>query len=273
MPLCCMDCTFWTRASIRFCIFSGWYDHCRICLERLPQVCSIGLRYGNMVSQFITLIPSTSRKVMDTRTVWARALSWIKMNASAITPANGLTIGSRISLRCIATVIPALTSTYRTVRPSKDISSNATKSPHRTDNVTGCVSFSLTSPHPSRSTISWVSGDVVIFEEYWLPVTKMPVLVFGSKVDSHGTVFLSENLASGSSSGSRTIITESIPHSLVEQVNFRSTAEVNFQRPSCTHVIATRHKDKKTVLSWGWQPGTALILSPGVLSHPQLTYP
>ena len=84
-------------------------------------------------------------------------------------------------------------------------------------------------------------------------MTNVPVLMFGSKVDSHCTVFLSENLASGRSSGSRTIIIASIPHGLVGQVNFRSTAEVNFQRPSCrpTHVIATRHKDKKTVLSWG----------------------
>ena len=75
--------------------------------------------------------------------------------------------------------------------------------------------------------------------------------MFASKVDSHCTVFLSENWASGRSSGSRTIIIESIPHSLVGQVNFRSTAKVNFQRPICIHVIATRHKDKKTVLSWG----------------------
>ena len=86
---------------------------------------------------------------------------------------------------------------------------------------------------------------------YWPPVTKVPVLMFGSKVDSHCTVFLSENLASGRSPGSLTIIIEAIHHGLVGQVNFRSTAEVNFQRPSCTHVIATRHKDNKTVLSWG----------------------
>ena len=77
------------------------------------------------------------------------------------------------------------------------------------------------------------------------PETKVPVLMFASKVDSHCTVFLGENLASGRSSGSRTIIIESIPHSLVGQVNFSSTAEVNFQRPSCTHVIATRHKTIK----------------------------
>ena len=125
------------------------------------------------------------------------------------------------------------------------------------DNVTVCVSFSLTSPHPSRSITSWVSRNVVISEEYWPPVTKVPVLMFASKVDLHCTVFLSQNLASGSSSGSRTIIIESIPHSLVGQVNFSSTAEVNFQRPSCTHVIATRHKDKKTVLYWGCHPRTA----------------
>ena len=149
MPFCGMDCNFWTRASIRFCTFSGWYDRCRICLERLPQVCSIGLRYGDMVSQFITLIPSTSRKVMDTRTVWARALSWIKMNASQITPANGLTICSRISLRCIATVIPPLTSTYRTVRPSKDISSNATTSPHRTGQLRQCYRLRIVLPDVS----------------------------------------------------------------------------------------------------------------------------
>ena len=66
----------------------------------------------------------------------------------------------------------------------------------------------------------------------------------------------SENWASDRSSGSRSIIVELIPHSLVGQVNFSSTAEVNFQRLSCTHVIAKRQQDKKMVLSSGCQPGT-----------------
>ena len=109
--------------------------------------------------------------------------------------------------------------------------------------------------------------------EYWPPVTKVPVLMFVSKVDSHSIVVRSENWASGRSSGSRTIIIELIPHSLVGQVNFGSTAEVNFQHPSCTHVIATRQQDNETVLFWGCQPGIAFILSPGELSSPLLTYP
>ena len=75
--------------------------------------------------------------------------------------------------------------------------------------------------------------------------------MFVSKVDSHCIMLRSEYLASGRSSGSRTILIESIAHGLVGQVNFSSTAEVNFQRPSCTHVIATRQQDNKTVLSWG----------------------
>ena len=104
-------------------------------------------------------------------------------------------------------------------------------------------------------------------------MTKVPVLMFAIKVDSHCTVFLSENLASGRSSGSRTIIIESIPHILVGQVNFSSMAEVNFQRPSCTRVIAMRHKRQENGLLLGLSPGNGLIVSPGELSRPQLSYP
>ena len=109
--------------------------------------------------------------------------------------------------------------------------------------------------------------------EYWPPVTMLSVLMFASKVDSHFTVLRSENWASGRSSGSHTIIIESIPHSLFGHMNFSSTTEVNFQSFSCTHVIATRHKNKKTVLSWGCDPGMVLIRSLDVVSNPLLTYP
>ena len=67
----------------------------------------------------------------------------------------------------------------------------------------------------------------------------------------------SENWALGRSSGSHTIILEFIPNNLVGEENFSSTTEVNFQRFSCTHVIATRHQEEKTVLQWGSR------LSPG----------
>ena len=65
-----------------------------------------------MASQFITLIPLSSRKVVHTWDVWARALSCIKMNASPIVPAYDPTLRSRISLRCFASVIPPLANTY-----------------------------------------------------------------------------------------------------------------------------------------------------------------
>ena len=95
-PFCGMVCNSWIRASIRFYTFPGWCGCCRIRLECMPQVCSIGLRYAELVSQFITLIHSSSRKVKDTRAGKARALYCINMNASTIAPASGLTIGSRI---------------------------------------------------------------------------------------------------------------------------------------------------------------------------------
>ena len=128
---CGMACNSWTMASIRFCTFSGWCSRCRIRLERIPQVCSIGVRSGELVGQFITLIHSSWKEVMDTRAVWARALCCITMNTS-LAPACYLTICSMISLRCIAFVIPPLANTCRSVRPSNGISIQTMVSPHRT---------------------------------------------------------------------------------------------------------------------------------------------
>ena len=91
----------------------------------------------------------------------------------------------------------------------------------------------------------------------------MPVMMFESKAGSHCIVLRSENWVSGRLSGSRTIIIQYLPGSLVGQVNFSSTAEVNFQRPTSTRVISTRQQDTKTVLLCCCHPGTALILYPG----------
>ena len=72
-----------------------------------------GLRSGELVDQFIILLHSSPREVMDIRAVWPPALSCYKMNASLIAPACGLPIGSRISLRCLAAVRPPLANTCR----------------------------------------------------------------------------------------------------------------------------------------------------------------
>ena len=106
------------------------------------QVCSIGLRFAELVGQFITLIPSSSRKVKDTRAAWSCVLSCIKTNAPAIAPAYGLTIGVRISLRCIAAVISPLANTYRSVRPSKGISVQTMMNHLRTVQLRQCYSLS-----------------------------------------------------------------------------------------------------------------------------------
>ena len=90
-------------------------------------------------------------------------------------------------------------------------------------------------------------------------------MLHANKVESYCMVLRSENLALGRSSGSRVIIMEFMPNNLAGQVNFSSTAEVNFQPSSCTHMIAMRLQYKKTVLHWGYHPGTALTLSIGVL--------
>ncbi len=45
---------------------SGQCGRCRIRLERMSHVCSIGLRSGDMARQFITLIHLSSRKVVYT---------------------------------------------------------------------------------------------------------------------------------------------------------------------------------------------------------------
>ena len=91
-------------------------------------------------------------------------------------------------------------------------------------------------------------------------------MMLASKVESHCTVLRRENWALGRSSGSHIIIMEFIPNNLVGEVNFSSTPEVNFQRFSCTHVIATRQQDGKTVFQCGCHPGTTLPLSPSVFS-------
>ena len=119
------------------------------------------------------------------------------------------------------------------------------------DNVTVCVTFSLCSPHPGTSIISRFSETALICEEYWHPVTNLPVLMLASKVESHCTLLRSENWALGRSSGSLTIIMEFIPNNLVGELNFSSKTSVNFQHFSCTYVIATRQQDEKTVLQCG----------------------
>ena len=202
-------------------------------------------------------------------------LSCIKMNASTIAHAYGLTRGSWISLRCIAAVIWALANTCRSVRPSKGISVQTIMSPHHTVQLRQCYSlhnFLPGSPHHSTSIISRFSETALICEEYWPPVAKLPVLMLASKVESQCTVLRSETWVLGRSSGSDNIIMESIPNNLVGQVNFSSTTDVNFQRFSCAHVIATRQQYKKKVLHWGHQPWTTLPMSPTVLSSLLVTY-
>ena len=98
-------------------------------------------------------------------------------------------------------------------------------------------------------------------------------MMIASKVESHYTVLRSENWALGRYSGSHTLSMEFISNNLVGEVNFSSTTEVKFQHFSCTHVIATRQQDEKTVLQWGCHPGTTLPLSPGVLSSLLVTSP
>ena len=66
----------------------------------------------------------------------------------------------------------------------------------------------------------------------------------------------SENWTLGRSYGSHIIIMEFIPNNNVGEVNFSSTTEVNFQRFSCTLVIATRQQNEKTVSQYGYHPGT-----------------
>ena len=131
--------------------------------------------------------------------------------------------------------------------------------PANVDNVTVCVTFSLGSPHPNTSINSLLRESALICEEYWPPVMmNLPVLMLGSKVESHCTVLRSDNCALGRSSGSHTITMEFIPNSLVVQVNFSSTPEGNFHRLSCTDYDETTIQEK--VLHWGYHPGTALTL-------------
>ena len=129
------------------------------------------------------------------------------------------------------------------------------------------------SPHHSTSIISWFSETALICEEFWPPMTTLPVVMLTNKVELHCTVLRSENCAVlGRSSGSYNIIMESIPNNLVRKVNFSSTTDVNFLRFSCTHVIATRQQFKKTVLHRGYHPWTILPMSPGALSSLLVTY-
>ena len=273
MPFIGMACNDWTRASIRLCTLSGWCGRCRKRLERMPQVRSVGLMYGYMAGQLITRIPVVSpMKGMYTWAAWESALSCITMNASSIAHECCLTIRSRISLRCIAAIIPPLGNTNRWVWPTKSISVQNKMSPIvpvNFDNVTLCVTFSMSSPHHSTSSISWFRETALICEEYWHPVTNLPVLMLASKVESQCTVLRSENWAMDRSSGSHTITMEFIPNDLVCEVNFSGTTQVNFQRFSCTHVIVTRQQYEHTVLMWG----TTLPLSPGVLSCLLVTCP
>ena len=167
----------------------------------------------------------------------------------------------------------------QSVRPSNDIPDGgpnhhwASAVPVNFDNVTVCITFSLASPHPSTSIVSWHSEPALICEEYSPPVTKLPVMMLTSKVQSLYTVLRSENWASGRLSGSHNIIMESVPISLVGQVNISSPAKVNFQGSSCTHSIPTRQQDEKTVLHRGCHSGATLALSPGVLAGFLVTSP
>ena len=140
------------------------------------------------------------------------------------------------------------------------------------DYVTVCVTFSMESPHHSTSITSWFSETAIICEEYWPPVTTLPVLMLTNKVASHCTVLRSENWVLDRSAGSHNIIMDSIPNNLVGKVNFSSTTDINFQRFSCIHVIVTRQQFKKTVLHRVYHPWTTLPMSPGALSSLLVTY-
>ena len=264
MPFSGIACNSWTRASIRFCTFPGWCDRCRIRLERMPQVCSVGLMSGDQAGQFVILIHVSSMKVMDTWAVWARGLSFIKMNSACMWPDNRLQNITTMSC-CHYTTTRKHIQVCMTIQGYVGPDHDEPPLLRSTSTMLVCVTFSLTSPHPSTSIISWFSETALICEGYWPPMTNPPVLMLASKVESHCTVLRSENWALGRSSGSHTIIMEFIRNNLVGQVNFSSTTEVNFQRFGCTRVIATRQQDETTVLQWSC-PGTTLPLSPGVLS-------
>ena len=94
-------------------------------------------------------------------------------------------------------------------------------------------------------------------------MAKLPVVMLASKVESDFMVLRSVNWALDRTPDSRAIIMEFILNNLVGHVDFSGTVEVNFQRSSCTHMIAMRLQYKRTILYWGCHPGTALTLSTG----------
>jgi len=112
----------WIEASVNSWTVCG--ATCRLWMERemMSQMCSIGFRSGERAGESIASTHSSCRNCWHTcDTTWGRALPCIRRNPGPPAPAYGLTMGLRISSRCLMAVRVPLASTWRAVWRSKEM--------------------------------------------------------------------------------------------------------------------------------------------------------
>ena len=259
----------WTKASANSWTVCGatwrwWMER-----DMMSQMCSIGFRSGERAGQSIASMPSSCRNCWHTPATWGLALSCIRRNPGPTAPAYGLTRGLRISSRYLMAVRLPLASTWRAVRPPKEMPPHTMTDPPPNRSCWRMLQAAERSPRRLQTVTSVTCAQcepAFICEEHRAPVANLPILVFSGKCQTSCTVLGCKHNPHLWTSGPHTTLMESVSDRLSRHMHICGLLEVILQGSGSASPAPPCTKAEVAVLLLGCCPPTASSTSPDVLA-------
>ena len=176
-------------------------------------------------------------------------------------------MGLRISSWYLMTVRVPLASTWRAVRPSKEMLPHTITDPPPNRSCRRMLQAAEHSPRrlQSLSHLSRAQSEpALIREEHRVSVANLPILVFSDKCQSPCTVLGCKHKPHLWTSGPRTTLMESVSDSLSRNMHISGLLEVILQGSGRAPPVPPSTKEEVAVLLLGCCPPTAPSTSPGV---------
>ena len=236
---------------------------------RCAQLDSIGFRSGERAGQSIASMPSSCRNCWHTPATWGLALSCIRRNPGPTAPAYGLTRGLRISSRYLMSVRLPLASTWRAVRPPKEMPPHTMNDPPPNRSCWRMLQAAERSPRSLQTVTSVTCAQcepAFICEEHRKPVANLPILVFSGKCQTSCTVLGCKHNPHLWTSGPHTTLMESVSDRSSRHMHICGLLEVILQGSGSAPPAPPYTKAEVAVLLLGCCPPTASSTSPDVLA-------
>ena len=196
-------------------------------------------------------------------------MSCIRRNPGPTAPAYGLTRGLRISSRYLMAVRLPLASTWRAVRPPKEMPPHTMTDPPPNRSCWRMLQAAERSPRRLQ-TLSRLSRaqcePAFICEEHRAPVANLPILVFSGKCQTSCTVLGCKHNPHLWTSGPHTTLMESVSDRLSRHMHICGLLEVILQGSGSASPAPPCTKAEVAVLLLGCCPPTASSTSPDVLA-------